>query len=167
MPLLLAVLLQAAPAAPAAPWTVTPRPNPDPTMTSTIAGASSDDRNARLVLRCDVGKVKVVSVQLFTRAGLGGPPNRPVALTIDGATPLIDNWEFGDKGAVVTTDSAVTTLAQAIANAKQIKLHTTTAAGEAVDATFAGPGSDAPIKELLGKCDYQLGVVPVREPAKK
>lgn len=166
---ILALLLQSATPAPAvAPWTATARPSTDPTITSTVAGVSSADNNARLVLRCDVSpKGKFVSLQFFSRTVLGGPPNRPVSLTMDGGTPLIDNWEFVDKAAYTRSDAGVTTLAQAIAAAKSIALHTTTTAGEPVDATFAGPGSDAPVKALLAKCDYQLGVVPVRAPEKK
>ena len=165
---ILALLLQSAPAAAPAPWTVTPRPNADPTITSTVAGVSAADNNARLVLRCDVSpKGKFVSIQFFSRTALGGPPNRPVSLTMDGGTPLIDNWEFVDKAAYTRSDAGVTTLAQALAAAKTIALHTTTTDGEPIDASFAGPGSDAPIKALLAKCDYQLGVVPVRAPEKK
>ena len=160
---ILALMLQAAAApAPVAPWTVTPRANADPSITSSVAGAPSEDGNARLVMRCDAGKVKVVSFQLFTRAPLGGPPNRVVALSMDGLTPLSDTWEFVDKGAFQRADTAVTALASALATAKSIKLHTTTAAGEPVDASFAGPASDAPIKALLAACDYTLGVLPVR-----
>lgn len=165
---LLALFLQAATPTPVAPWTVVSRPNPDPTIASTVLGASAVDNNARLVMRCDVSpKGKFVSIQLFTRTALGGPPNRPVSLTMDGATPFVGNWEFAEKGAYVSSDDAVTTLAQAIANAKQIQIHTTTVAGDAVDVTFAGPGSDAPVKALLAGCDYKLGVVPVRPKDKK
>jgi hypothetical protein len=155
-------------AAPApAPWTVSTRPNADPAITSTVTGVSSADNGAKLVVRCDSGKVKVVSIQLFTRTPLGGPPNRPVSLTIDGATPLIDNWEFVEKGAYSRADAAVTTMTTAIAAGKVLKLHTTTSAGEPIDATFAGPPSDASIKSVLAGCDYTLGTVPVRPKDKK
>ncbi|MDB5677353.1 hypothetical protein [Sphingomonas bacterium] len=164
---ILALFLQAtaapAPApAPVAPWTVTPRPNADPTITSTVVGTPSSDGNARLVMRCDSGKERVVSVQLFTKTALGGPPDRPVTLTIDGGTPLGANWEFVEKGAYIREDVAVTTLTTAIAGGKAIKLHTTTAAGEPIDASFAGPPSAAPVTTLLGACGYTLGTPPVR-----
>lgn len=165
---ILALLLQAAPAAAPAPWTVMPRPNADSAITSTVLGVSTADNNARLVFRCDVSpKGKFVSIQMFTRASLGGPPNRPVSVTLDGGTPFIDNWEFTGNATYTRSDAGVTTLAQAIAAAKMIAVHTTTATGEPVDVSFAGPPSDAPVKALLGKCDYQLGVVPVRAPEKK
>jgi hypothetical protein len=175
---LLSILLQTTAPAPApvpvparapapAPWTVSTRPNADPTITSTVTGTPSDDNGAKLVFRCDSGKVKVVSIQLFTRAALGGPPNRPVSLTIDGGTPLIDNWEFVPQGAFQRADVAVTTTTAAIAAGKSIKLHTTTTTGEPIDATFAGPPSDASIKAVLAACDYTLGQVPVRPKDKK
>jgi hypothetical protein len=153
--------------APVAPWTVTPRANADPTITSTTVSTPSTDGNARLVMRCDSGKEKVVSVQLFTKAALGGPPDRPVTLTIDNGTPLGANWEFVEKGAYIREDVAVTTLTTAIASGKVIKLHTTTAAGEPIDANFAGPPSSAPVKALLAACGYTLGTPPVRVDPKK
>ena len=165
---IIALLLQAAPAAAApAPWTVTTRPKTDPTITSTVAGASSSDGNGKLVVRCDAGKANVVSVQLFSRTPLGGPPARPVSLTFDANTPMIDNWEFVQQGAFQRDDVGVTTLTTALASAKTIKLHTTTAAGEPVDATFTGPGSAQPITAVLAACGYTLGQPPVRAPEPK
>lgn len=165
---LVALLLQAAPApAAVAPWAVTPRPNTDPAIISTITSVSSADGGAKLVVRCDAGKVSVVSVQVFSRTPLGGPPARPVSLTFDANTPMIDNWEFAPRGAYQRDDVAVTTLTSAIATAKTIKLHTTTTTGEPVDATFAGPGSAAPITAILTACGYTLGQPPVRAPEPK
>lgn len=157
---------QAAPApaaAPVAPWTIAQRPKTDPTVTSTVTGAPSSDGNARIVVRCDAGKVNVVSIQLFTRTPLGGPPNRPVTLTIDGATPMGANWEFVQQGAFFRDDTGVTTLTTAFAAARSIVLHTTTAAGAPIDATFAGPPSADPVKGVLAACGYTLGVAPARE----
>jgi hypothetical protein len=165
---ILALLLQAAPApAAVAPWTVTTRPKTDPAITSTVTGASSADGGAKLVVRCDAGKANVVSMQLFSRTPLGGPPARPVSLTFDAGTPMIDNWEFVQQGAFQRDDVGVTTLTTALASAKTIKLHTTTAAGEPVDATFAGPGSAQPITAVLAACGYTLGQPPVRAPEPK
>jgi hypothetical protein len=161
---ILALFLQAA-AAPVpapAPWTVTPRPNADPTITSTVVGTPSTDGSATLRLRCDAGKEKIVSVQLFTKTALGGPPDRPVTLTIDANTPMGTNWEFVDKGAYVREDIAVTTITTAIAGGKVIKVHTTTATSEPIDASFAGPPSAEPVKAVLVACGYTLGTPPVR-----
>lgn len=149
-------------AAPVAPWTVMQRPKTDPAITSTVAGTSSDDGNARIVLRCDSGAQQVVSVQVFTKTALGGPPDRPVTLTIDGGTPMGTNWEFVDKGAYIREDMAVTTITTALATAKSIKLATTTAAGQPVTASFAGPPSAEPVKKVLAACGYTLGTAPVR-----
>lgn len=171
---ILALLLQttaapaAAPAAPApaaapvAPWTVTVRPKTDPAITSTLAATPSTDGTSRLVVRCDSGAQQVVSVQFFTKTALGGPPDRPVTLTIDAGTPMGTNWEFVEKGAYVREDMAVTTITTAIAAGKMIKLHTTTTTNEAVDASFAGPPSAEPVKAVLAACGYTLGTPPVR-----
>ena len=167
---ILSLLLQAtaptaapAPApAPVAPWTVTLRPKTDPTMTSTVAGTPSTDGNARIVVRCDSGAQQVVSVQFFTKSSLGGPPDRPVTLTIDGGTPMGANWEFVEKGAYIREDVAVTTITSAIAKGKSIKLATTTTANAPVDATFAGPPSADPVTKVLAACGYTLGTPPVR-----
>ena len=165
---IIALLLQAAPApATPAPWTVANRPNADPTITSTVTSASTADGNAKLLVRCDAGKANVVSVQFFSRTPLGGPPARPVSMTFDAGTPLIDNWEFVQQGAFQRDDVGVTTLTAALASAKTIKLHTTTAAGEPIDATFAGPASAQPITAVLAACGYTLGQPPVRAPEPK
>lgn len=162
-----ALLLQAAPAAAPAPWTVSTRPKTDPAITSTATGASSADGNAKLIVRCDAGKANVVSVQLFSRTPLGGPPARPVSLTFDANTPMIDNWEFVQQGAFQRDDVAVTTLTTALAAAKTIKVHTTTTTGEPVDATFTGPASAQPVTAVLAACGYTLGQPPVRAPEPK
>jgi len=165
---IVALLLQAAPApAAVAPWTVTTRPNADPTITSTLTSGSSADGNAKLVVRCDAGKANVVSVQLFSRTPLGGPPARPVSLTFDANTPMIDNWEFVQQGAFQRDDVAVTTLTTALAAAKTIKMHTTTTTGEPIDASFTGPTSAQPITAVLAACGYTLGQPPVRAPEPK
>lgn len=161
IPLLL--LLQAAPAAPA-PWAVTSKTDAASGVQSTMAGQLSADGNAKLVLRCDVSTVKVVSVQLFTKIELGGVP-RPVIVTADAAAPLSASWDFRPKAAVVSADDLVTPLAAAIAGAQTIKVRTTTVAGEAVDLTFTGPGSNPALSQVLSACDYKLGELPVRAPA--
>ena len=149
-------------AAPVAPWTVTVRSKTDPVMTTTAVNAPSDDGSGRLVVKCDAGAEQVVSVQFLTKTALGGPPDRPVTLTIDGGTPMGANWEFVEKGAYIREDMAVTTITTALAAAKSIKLATTTATGEAVNASFSGPPSAEPITKVLAACGYTLGTPPVR-----
>ena len=164
----IALLLQSA-AAPASvpPWTVRAHPNADPTITSTMAGTASVDGNASLLFRCDASKVKVVSVQFFSRTPLGGPPNRQISVSVDNGAPVLANWEFVEKGAFVRDDVTVTTLTTAIAIGKSIKLHTTTATGDPIDATFSGPPSVGPVTGVLSACGYTLGTVPVRPKEKK
>ena len=96
---------------------------------------------------------------------LGAGPVRPVSLTIDGAAPLIANWEFISGIALEREDVAVTTITTAFAHAKEIKVHTTNLAGEPVDAVFDGPASTAGLTQVLGACGYALGTPPVRTPA--
>ncbi|QDZ06301.1 hypothetical protein FPZ24_01450 [Sphingomonas panacisoli] len=151
-------------AAPVAPWTVVVRPKTDPAMTTTVVSAPASDGSGRLVVKCDSGAQQVVSVQFLSKTALGGPPDRPVTLTIDGGTPMGANWEFVEKGAFIRDDMAVTTITAALATSKAIKLATTTAAGVAVNATFAGPPSAAPITKVLAACGYTLGTPPVRAP---
>ena len=99
---------------------------------------------------------------------LGGPPDRPGTLTIDGGTPMGANWEFVEKGAYIREDMAVTTITTALAKGKVIKLATTTATGDPVTASFAGPPSAEPVTKVLAACGYTLGTPPVRiEPKKK
>lgn len=168
---ILALLLQTAPPpAPApAPWVVATRPTSDPTITATVTSITSAAGD-RLTVRCDAGTAKVVSVQFRSHTALGGPPDRVVDLSVDGTTPISEIWEFAAPPQSVTysrEDQAVTAITNAIAKGKSIKLHTITFAGEPVDATFAGPPSDAPIKAVLAACGYTLGTVPVRAPVKK
>jgi len=161
---ILALLLQAAPApAAVASWAVAERPNTNPGVTSILASVSSAD-GSKLAVRCDASKMNIVSVQFFSSKPLGGPPTRPVSMTFDANMPMIDNWEFAKQGAFQRDDMAVTTLASGIAAAKVIKVHTTTIAGEGVDASFAGPGTAAPITQVLKACGYALGQPPVRAP---
>ena len=157
------LLLQAATAAPA-PWAVTTKSDAAFGSQSTMAAQISTDGNAKLVLRCDVTTVKVVSLQLFTKVELGGTP-RPVIVTPDAAAPLSAPWDFRPKAAVMSADDMVTALTAALSGAQTIKVRTTTAAGEAVDLTFTGPAGNPSIQQVLSACDYKLGELPVRAPA--
>jgi hypothetical protein len=165
---ILALLLQAAPAAvaPAAqiiPW------SPTVGATSTTVRVTSREGNGRLAVRCDTSVEKVVSVQfapIGMDIGASPPPGRPVSLTIDDATPLIANWEFPGRGTFEREDGAVTTIVSALVHARTIKLHTLDATGGPIDATFDGPASDAGVVQVLRACGYELGKMPVRQPAK-
>ena len=85
-----------------------------------------------------------------------------MSLQIDGATPLVANWERLGGAAIERDDGAVTTIAAALAHGRQIRLHTSDGGGAATDATFAGPPGDAPVRRVLAACGYQLGQRPVR-----
>ncbi len=171
---LIAVLLQAAPVAatpalppaPAPPWVPMVHNDAAAGTASTSVYVLSQPPGARLSLRCDARTEKIVSFQFRASGGLGAGPMRPLSITFDGGTPLIANWEFISDIALERDDAAVTTIAAALANAKQIKIHTTSITGEPVDAVFTGPPSAAPVNQVLNACGYTLGQVPVRAPAK-
>ncbi|WEJ98083.1 MAG: hypothetical protein P0Y59_14100 [Candidatus Sphingomonas phytovorans] len=170
MILFLTMALQAAaPAAaapaPAAPWT--PRLQSDP-ATGAKSGkvwAASREGNGQLVVRCDRRTENIVSIQFIPSLPFAAATPRPVSIQVDGGSPLGTNWEFPGKGTYVADDQVVTTLASAIAHAKEIKLRVIDPMNNAVDATFAGPPSDTPIKQVLETCGYVLGQVPTRTPA--
>lgn len=133
------------------------------------AGIASREGNGRLSVRCDNAAEQVVSVQFIPRTPVGiALDGRPVTVTIDAQPPITDVWEVPDTGAgmFVRDGTTVTALTSAISKAKLIRIHTTDIAGAPVDASFAGPPSDAPIRQVLAACGYALGVVPpLRAPA--
>ncbi len=165
------LLLQAAPAPapapPPAPWS--PRACTDATTgaKSVTASVSARGNNARLSLRCDA-QVPIVSVQYVTREPLGAGPDRIVAMSFDGGPAVEFLWEFPGTAAFVRDGPQVTALTIEMAKAKVIKVRTMTIANTAVEATFDGPASDAPVKAVLAACGYTLGQVPIEpEPAAK
>lgn len=160
--MLLALLLLATAPAPA-PWTPVLRSDVQGNRSAT-ASATSTDGSARLVVRCDVRRDKVVSVQFIPRATFAAMTDRPVSLSFDGGSPLGWNWEYPGGGAFVRIDTIVTNLVSGIAHARQIRVRAIGPTNEAIEATFAGPASDAPIRQVLAACDYQLGIVPNRAP---
>ncbi len=167
MPVLLSIaLLQAATPAslPAvAPWTPVERTTPSGTR-SVAASAFSADGSARLVVRCDRVTTPVVSIQFIPREQTRRFGVQPVTLQFDGGTPLVDNWEVMGVGLIEREDAAMTTLANGIAHAKAIKLHSVASDDTAVDHFFAGPASDAPIRRVVEACGFTLGQVPQRAP---
>jgi len=165
---ILVLLLQAAAPAPApapAPWTPVTRGDAASGNASTSMYAYSRTPGGRLAVRCDARADKVVSLQFRGPGDLGAGPVRPVSLIIDGGTPLIANWEFISGIALEREDAAVTTITNALAHAREIKLHTTNLAGEPIDAVFDGPPSAAGITQVLSACGYTLGEIPTRAPA--
>ena len=162
-----ALLLQATAPAPAAPppWTAVTRGDAASGNLSSSVYVFSRTPGSRLAVRCDARADKVVSLQFKAPGDLGAGPVRPVRLDIDGAQPLISNWEFISGIALEREDVAVTTITTALAHAHEIKIHTTNLAGEPIDAVFDGPASTAGLNQVLATCGYTLGVVPVRTPA--
>lgn len=172
IPILMMLLQAAAPVAapppgppPPPPWTPQVRVSAATGLKSTSVTAPAREHDGRLVLRCDSGAQRVVSVQFIAAAPIGGGADRPVSLIADTGMPLIANWEFpGSTGTFIREDAAVTTLAATIAGARVIRIHTTNLAGAPIDASFAGPPSDAPVRAVLAACGYMLGQVPARQP---
>ena len=159
----IALLLQAV-AAPLAPWVPVERATPQGGR-SVAASAFSADGAARLVVRCDRVTAPVVSIQFIPREQGRRFGVQPVSLQFDGGTPMVDNWEVMGVGLIEREDAAMTTLANGIAHAKAIKLHSVATDDTAVDHVFAGPGSDAPIRRVVEACGFTLGQVPQRAPA--
>jgi hypothetical protein len=167
MILFLTIALQATapaatPAAPLAPWTPRMKTDPATGLQSGSVSASSAEGNGRLVVRCDRRGDNVVSIQFIPKLGFTAATPRPVSIQIDGAAPLGANWDFPGTGTFVSDDAIVTTLSTAIAHGKQIKVHVIDPLNNVVDATFAGPSSEAPIKQVVEACGYVFGQVPVR-----
>ncbi len=161
-PAFTALLLQAAAQA-AAPWAAVERTAPGGTR-SIAASAYSADGSARLVVRCDRVSTPVVSIQFIPREQTRRFGVQPVSLQFDGGTPLVDNWEVMDVGLIEREDAAMTTLANGIAHARAIRLHSVASDDTAVDHAFPGPASDAPIRQVLAACGFTLGQVPQRAP---
>ena len=172
MILFLTMALQAAapatatpPAPPPPPWTPRMKMDPVTNRPSGSVSATSQDGNARLVVRCDRRVNNVVSIQFIPNAPFAAATPRPVSITVDGGTALGANWEFPGRGAVVSDEAIVTTLTVAIARGKTIKVHVIDPSEKPVDAVFSGPPSEAPIKQVVESCGYTFGVVPAAEPA--
>ena len=127
--------------------------------------ATSQDGNARLVVRCDRRVDNVVSIQFIPTTPFAAATPRPVSITVDGGTPLGTNWDFPGRGAVISDSAVVTNLTVAIAHGKTIKVHVIDPSEKAMDATFAGPPGEAPIKQVVESCGYTFGVVPEAQAA--
>ena len=164
----IALLIQASSPAmtPAPPWTPVDRATPQGGR-SIAASATSADGAARLVVRCDRVSAPVVSIQFIPREQTRRFGVQPVSLQFDGGTPMVDNWEVMGVGLIEREDAAMTTLANGIAHARQIRLHSVASDDAAVDHVFAGPGSDASIRRVLDACGFTLGQVPQRAPVAK
>jgi hypothetical protein len=167
MALQAAVPPTASTAAPAAPWTPRMKTDAATGLQSGSVSVSSIENRGRLVVRCDRRSDNVVSIQFIPAMPFAAATPRPVSIQVDGAPPFGANWDFPGSGTYVADDQIVTTLTTAIAHAKQIKVHVIDPMNNVVDATFAGPPSEAPIKQVVEACGYTFGQLPVRAPAPK
>jgi hypothetical protein len=167
--LLMMALQAAAPAAvtppPPPPWTPRMKTDPATKQSSGSVSATSRDGSARLVIRCDHQNSNVVSVQFIPATPFIVASPRPVSIIVDGGMALGANWEFPGRGAMVWDEAIVTTLTVAIAHGKEIKVHVIDPSEKVIDATFPGPSSEAPIKQVVEACGYTFGVVPGPPPA--
>lgn len=157
--MLAALLLQAVPAAPRAPWAVVQTARNGHTATS--SSAWSQDGGARLVVRCDTVSAPVVSIQFIPKGGFAAAQARPVSINIDDGGWLGTNWRFPGNGAFVSDDLVVTNLTAMIAHGKSIRVRATSPDDATVEATFTGPG-EAPIRQVLAACGYPFGLAPQR-----
>lgn len=161
---ILALLLQAAaPAVPLPPhvsWLVTHTIVKGSAATATSAWSA--DGNARLVVRCDTTGAPIVSLQFIPRAGFPAATPRPVSINVDGNGWLGTNWQFPGTGAFVSDDTVVANLAVMVAQGKSIRVRASAPDDGIVEATFAGPASDAPVRAVLTACGYAFGKPPPR-----
>lgn len=159
--MMLALLLQGtAPAAVPVPWAVT-RTTARGAPATTTSVWSADGR-ARLVVRCDTATDPIVSLQFFPRGGFPPATARPVSINIDDGGWLGTNWQFPGNGAFISDDVVVTNLAAMLAHGKAVRVRVIGPDEMPVEATFAGPPGDAPVRAVLSACGYELGKVPPR-----
>ncbi|MDO7843366.1 hypothetical protein [Sphingomonas immobilis] len=173
--MVLLMLLQAATAtaapAPAAPpatpdWAPVVKIDPATKLGSVSTSVHAADGKSRLVVRCDLPKpdIKAASVQFIPKPPFAKASPRPVTITPDDGQALGTNWEFPGGGAYIANDAVVTTLTVAIAHAKAIKVRAIGTDNVPIDATFAGPGSETVIRQVLDACGYVFGQMPVAPP---
>ncbi|QNQ07921.1 hypothetical protein [Sphingomonas alpina] len=164
----------AAPAAPA-PWAVRERADAANGVLTTTTSVIARDGSSRLIVKCDRGTESIVSVQFITKqvlqtaADTGEFADKQVALRFNGGPAVADNWQFRGSAAFIAAATPVTTLTTGLAKAKTITVETTNSANFAFSATFDGPATDAPVRQVLTACGYTLGTVPPppAPPAKK
>lgn len=164
----------AAPAAPA-PWAVRERADAANGVSTTTTSVIARDGSSRLIVKCDRGTESIVSVQFITKqvlqtaADTGEFADKQVALRFNGGPAVADNWQFRGSAAFIAAATPVTTLTTGLAKAKTITVETTNSANFAFSATFDGPATDAPVRQVLTACGYTLGTVPPppAPPAKK
>lgn len=162
--MILALLLQGAAPAPAtpgsAPWAVTSTAGKGSKATS--ASVWSQDGKARLVVRCDTATAPIVSLQFIPKPGFPAATPRPVSINIDDNGWFGANWQFPGSGAFVSDDAVVTNLSVMLAHAHAIRVRVVTPDNVTVDAAFAGPAGEAPVRAVLAACGYEFGKIPPR-----
>ncbi len=152
------LLLQAAtPALPG--WKLADRTSPAG-VRSVSASVTGRDGLSRFVVKCDVASEPIVSVQFIQPQPIGQSADKAVAVRFDGGPAFTYMWQFPGSGTYVTDPDAVTKLTSFLVKSKDVRVETTNGANFAVQASFAAPGSDAMIRQVLGVCGYTLGVVP-------
>jgi len=162
----LLLLLQAAPA-PAAPspaWKLSDRTNAAG-IRSVGAAVTGVDGVSRLIVKCDVAEEPIVSVQFLHPAQIGEAA-KAVSVRFDNGLANTFMWQVASVGAYVSDPQAVTTLTTFLAKAKSVSVETTNASNFAIQASFAAPGDDKLIRQVLGVCGYTLGALPPPPPPK-
>lgn len=166
--MILLLLLQAAAAAgPAAPgWELSDRTNAAG-VHSVSASVTGSDKLSRFVVKCDVASEPIVSVQFLQPSPIGQSGDKAVSVRFDGGPAFTYNWQFPGSGTYITDPGVITTLTSFLVKAKTVDVATTNASNFAVQGSFAAPGGDRLVKQVLAACGYTLGVVPGPAPAKK
>lgn len=158
--MILAILLQTAAATSAASgWELSDRTNAAG-VHSVSASVTGSDTLSRFVVKCDIASEPIVSIQFLQPSPIGQSGDKPVSVRFNGGPAFTYNWQFPGTGTYITDPGAITTLTSFLVKAKTVGVATTNASNFAVQASFAAPGGDKMIKQVLTACGYTLGVVP-------
>lgn len=125
---------------------------------------SIDGSGTRLIVRCDVVDVPVVTVQFIPKPSMPGGDSRNVTVTFDNAKADTSAWSFPGAGGFVAEPTEVYLLTSQIAGAKEIDVALHADDGSVVGATFNGPKSDALFRQVYGACGATYAL-PAASPA--
>ena len=156
-------LFQTAPAQTAAmpQWTFTERANAETGARSATAAIRSEDGNARLIVRCDVVKEPIISVQFIPKPPIPAGASKIITLTFDDARAEMAPWEFPGAGAYVGEPSQAWFLVAGIVAAKKIEVGFNGDDGAPIGNVFKGPRDDALFRKVYAACGFPYAQPPV------
>jgi hypothetical protein len=156
MPLLFALMLSQA--APAPGWEYRESSNAETGTKSAWAFIRDPDGQSRLIVRCDVVKEAIVSVQFIPKLPLAAGASRVVTLTLDSSKAEMAPWELPGRGAYVAEPPTVYIYASSFAAAKQIEVGMLDDAGQPIGGNFAGPGGNEQFRKVFAACGREYAM---------